>query len=71
MTQLRLAYVNLKVVSKNSASTRASSAACAHCSSTPLLPLARKAQQLQRLRPRAAAVIEQLVDDALARVAEG
>ncbi len=64
--QLRLAYVNLKIVS---ASTKRSSEKFDHASLTSLPSLARKAMELQRKRPAAAAVIEELIDDALSHIA--
>lgn len=69
MSQLRLAYVNLKVVSRSSRFTNRSCSACAQRSQTYLPPLATKALKLQKEKPRAAAVIESLIDDALARLA--
>lgn len=68
MSQLRLAYVNLKVVSRNSRSTKALSGNCARCSGKPLPSLAQKAIKLHTLRPEAANVIERLVDDVLAQI---
>ena len=69
MNQLRLAYVNLKLVSNDSRSTNRSSNVCARCSAGPLPSLADKAIRLQQLRPNAAEVIEELIDDALSHIA--
>lgn len=69
MNQLRLAYVNLKLVSNDSRSMNPSSNGCARCSAVRSFSLADKAIRLQQLRPGAAEVIEELIDDALSHIA--
>lgn len=65
--QLRLAYVNLKLVSKN---TNESSEICRICSrgSLALPPEALMLARLHRIRPGAAKMIGGLVADLLAEV---
>lgn len=69
MSQLRLAYVNCKLVSKNWKRTKRSSDISARSFEKSLPPLARKAIRLHKLKPRAAAVIEKLIDDVLSQIA--
>lgn len=66
--QLRLAYVNLRVVSRR---TKPSSGASAESptNSRPLPPVALKAARLAALSAGAAAVIEELIDDVLSQIA--
>lgn len=68
MSQLRLAYVNCKIVSRNSRPTRLSCDKSGHTSRASLPSLARKAQLLHERKPGAAAVIEKLVDDLLSEL---
>jgi hypothetical protein len=72
VSQLRLAYVNCrivsrnrKVVSRNRTSSSRSSKVSSLNSQTPLPPLAEKVIRLIALRPIAAGVIERLVDGLL------
>lgn len=61
MTQLRIARVNLKIVSRNSnGSFRNSRKYPDNWSVLP--PLVQKAMRLHNVRPKAAAVVEKLVD---------
>lgn len=60
---------NSKAKSINSRSIKRSSHAYGHSSQMQLPLLAEKAIKLQAARPRAAAVIEGLIDDALAQIA--
>ncbi len=64
MPQLKLAYVNLKIVSPL---TKPSSDGSARRSpnSSPLSAIATKAQRLHEKSPGGAAVIESLIDDLL------
>lgn len=68
MSQLRLVFVNSKAISW---STKPSSAkATASPKTLPPLPaVAVKAARLHALRPRAAAIIEELIDDVLSQIA--
>lgn len=64
MSQLRLAYVNCKVVSRNTnVSSPSSKASPVDSSALPLVAL--KVATLYGRRPRAAAIVEKLVDDLL------
>lgn len=61
MTQLRIAHVNLKIVSRNSnGSFRNSKKYPGNWSALP--PLVQKAMKLHEKRPKAAGVVEKLVD---------
>lgn len=65
--QLKLAYVNLKVLSnprhKNGTSTAASSHAPMNSHDPSRCSLERKAGRLRALAPRAAELVEGLIDD--------
>lgn len=67
MTQLRLAYVNLRLLSKPKA---ARSPLCETCliHSSELPPIALKLARLQRLRPDEAKVIGEMIDRLLAEL---
>lgn len=67
MSQLRLAYVNCRIVWRP---TKRLSGTSMHSptKSDPLPPLAVKAARLAAARPAAAEVIEKLVDELLAEV---
>lgn len=74
MSQLRLAYVNLRLVSNNSKknATRSKSSSTVpqnSPASSQLSLFAQKAEVLHMRRPHAAAVIEKLIDDLLAQIA--
>jgi hypothetical protein len=58
----------LEPASTNSPCTNSSSAGSVPCSLMPSCSLAQKAARLQQLRPAAAAVVEALIDDALAQL---
>lgn len=66
MTQLRIASVNLRVVSRR---TKLSSDTYTKSRVSSLPPLAQKAARLHAINPGAAAVIEKLVDDLLSQIA--
>lgn len=65
MTQLRLAYVNVRLV--NSMKRFSSRRADSRKNSLP--SFARKALELQQRKPHAAALVEKLVDDLLSEIA--
>jgi hypothetical protein len=66
MSQIRLAYVNLKIVSRN---TNVSCTPSSSNSSKQQPPeLLAKVERLHRVRPKAAAVVERLVDSLLAKI---
>lgn len=67
MSQLRLAYVNLKVVSP-STKPRSQRSAALPVTSPDSPPLVRKAAELHARNQRAAGVIESLIDDMLAEI---
>jgi len=66
-TQLKLAYVNCKIVSTNKNGNIARTSLSSNASSAALSAssLLTKSATLQRLRPKLAAVIEGLIDDML------
>lgn len=64
MSQLKLAYVNLKIVSRRTKPSFDASANLSQ-SSSPLSAIATKAHSLHAKAPGAAAVIEGLIDDLL------
>lgn len=66
MTQLRLASVNLKIVSRR---TKPSFEEPEHSPQKLLPSVGLKAVKLHALRPGAAAVIEELIDELLAEIA--
>lgn len=72
MSQLRLAYVNCKIVSrspsKNARSTRPSSTLSAPWLDDSLPLLVRKAWRMHEQKPHAAALIEKLLDDVIAEI---
>ena len=70
MSQLRLAYVNCKIVSRNSNAWSQRSKTSSLDSSVSPHPLMNKIDRLNAMRPAAVGVIEKLVDDLL-REAEG
>lgn len=67
MTQLRLVHSKNEINSKLN-SVRCAPSPASYSRSPAMTPLLRKVSLLQELRPAAAAVVEQLVDDCLARI---